>query len=265
MIDVVYPLKLKASLYNNRELEYSLMSLRKFVKKDSIRNIYIIGDVDDSDFREKFKNDKDIFLIKHPNNKEAVAHNIISIVNRACEIRSISDRFLWMNDDFIFISPIHDIENYPYYTRGSLACGAVKLNTMNNGWHHMISETAGYLIFNCKPILNFEHHCPFIIDKNDWNKLSKVWHEDCLKHSKHGFAFRSILGNWYGYKGKEAKDCKINYKSDEKDNDQNHSYMKAESFFKDLIAKNTTGVVSLSDKVDYNIWNIIKEKISFEN
>ena len=186
-MDVVYVVK---DDYDNLELKYSLRSL-KYISHD---DVWIVG------YKPIWVSD----TVKHipavdvhvDRNK-----NVIDKLKVVCD-SIVSDKFILMNDDFIFLEP-QDVYNYTIKDLDYL------YNNKNNIFKKYISRTIKYcddLKINKR---NFEVHYPMIVNKDDlWNVLQYEIHESDIP------CYRSLYGNYYNIGAEEIdEDFKV-YKYD---------------------------------------------------
>jgi hypothetical protein len=185
MIDIVIPLG--KSKINHLDLRYALRSIEKFTEAG---DIYINGE------RPKWiKGVEHIFIADDPR-KEYKERNIFLKTKQAF---LYTDRFLFMNDDHVFLEPT-DIENYPNYYKGT-CYESMQKNSSN--YRQTMNQTRKWLDMNGYPDLNYDGHCPIIFkkkrfsvrtDRLDWN-------------TPFGYGMKSIYAA--GLEGEHMSDCKI--------------------------------------------------------
>lgn len=184
-MDVVIPHN-KGSYWKCNELRYCLRSIEKnFTDLD---NIYIIGYKPWWVKNVKHINVGDIY----PNNKGAC---IINKLISTCE-RKVSDNFLFVSDDQIFLKKISSRQIEPYYLYD---LNTANLRYGNKFWMKCLRNTRDTL--NKKkylPCYNYEPHTPVRINKRlfkiimslyDWKNvfyptLSLYFNSYIIKHFK---------------------------------------------------------------------------------
>lgn len=190
MTDIVYPLG-KGSTWRNKELYYSMLSVKKFLK--GYRNIYIIG--------EHPGFDGDFIHVPFPDRGDKDL-NIYDKTYQACNIPELSDDFLFMNDDVFFCKPMHvkyipdsyiGMLNQRMYTVG---CPFYK-QVLTNTYHALKSRNL--------PIKDFDGHLPIIYNKNLFKRTTKQFNWGV----KHAYAVKSIYFNSLRIAGVQAIDLKI--------------------------------------------------------
>ncbi len=158
-IDVVYKLNDQSS-NDNLELRYSLRSLCNFTH---IRNVYIIGWQPSWVTNTTFIEMPDHFTLK---NKDA---NLINKLITACSDRNISEHFLNMSDDQIFLKEIG--VNYfmvPIYNNNILTNENFYLS--NNYFYQRLVNTVNILKEFRLPHNCYETHAPYLLNKYEYPK-----------------------------------------------------------------------------------------------
>ncbi len=196
MIDIVYVLGVR-SKFDNNEIRYSLRSIEKHLK--SFGNVYIIGQLPDF-----LKDVRHIFLDDDHWCKET---NIYNKVLRACQENSISDQFLFFNDDH-FLNRDYTASEFPFYYRGDIGTLVKKLEIKrpNNKYSRCCKRTWRVLRALNLPTKMFDVHTPIIYDK-------KKFIEVMTKYDwgyKLGFIAKSLYANSLSIEGVKEYDCKIN-------------------------------------------------------
>lgn len=198
MIDVVYILGSDSPFFDE-ELRYSMRSLHVFAG-EQIGKVILVGE------KPQWISDSVIHLpFVESGNKE---YRIASKILAACESGLISDRFLFMNDDFFFTQHF-DAANYPYYQKGPLLIG----NPVNAYQEHL-AITRNYLESIGKRTLHFDVHCPIIYEVEKFKAL-KPHIEDSKKSI--GMVVKSLYCNFHGITGPAYFDVKIHSLKDESD------------------------------------------------
>jgi len=195
MIDIVYVLG-HGSLWNNNEIRYSLRSIQKHLI--NYRNVYIVG--------EKPSFLKDVVHIQHPDETKWKETNIFKKVVRAAEESSLSDNFLFFNDDHFLVSDF-DALSFPAFHKNDLSEMINRRPVARRGGYvRVLTNCRNILIQRQLPTLNFDHHSPITYNKNNIKSLLdnydwSVWG---------GYAFKSLYANTFGIQGQWEPDCKIN-------------------------------------------------------
>lgn len=192
-MDVLYLLG-KGSLWNNRELRYSLRSLEQFAT--GVDRVFVVGE--DPGFLNK-----DLIQYHYVDDPGCVSYNHIHKVKWAIENTDISDDFLLNYDDNFFIAPV-DIRSYPYYFKGDLP----SLSGTKRQYSFSLVNTYDALTKFGKKTKNFSVHCPVIYNKEKFMALNDPFWE-LARVIEHGFAVRSLYCNMHGIEGEFKEDCKI--------------------------------------------------------
>jgi hypothetical protein len=178
-IDVVYVLG-KGSNWRNNELRFSLRSLEKNLQ--GIRKIWIVG--------EKPDFVKNVNHIPFPdeliNNADG---NIIRKVLRVCQEKTLTDKFLFINDDHIIFKPVLASDIPPYH-KGSLESFDKKFFEANF-WRGRLFRTKNILQQKGYPDLHFDCHVPIVFDKNRFPQVINEF--DFEKNT--GYTMKSLYGN----------------------------------------------------------------------
>lgn len=195
MIDIVIPLMHQGSKHDNLELRMCLRSIEKHLT--GYRNIIIIGE------RPKWLSFKNTFHLSFSDNTNSIhrARNIYHKLLEACQDLSITNNFLYFNDDHYLLEDFH-APSFPYYHRGE-----INLDQMawNNAQYKQMSQTKDYLRKECCWALNdYDVHCPMVINKgNFFNTFPICWPE-------YGYGIKSMYGNlWHKEKVIECEDLKF--------------------------------------------------------
>lgn len=177
MIDIVIPLRTELQQTANHELKYALRSIEMYM--ENVGQVFIIGScpewlnlhtVEYMPFVEK-------------NWFTQLTKNIHDKLKIACNSSSVSDIFLYMNDDHFLLNHAH-VETYPFF-HGGVEFGG-------KGQYHKttVPDTKALLKNNGypEPIYNYDVHTPILINKEAY--LSTVgtlnWKKDfgyCVKTS----------------------------------------------------------------------------------
>ena len=178
-IDIVYVLG-KGSGWRNNEIRFSLRSVDKNLK--GIRKIWIVG--------EKPEFIKNVTHIPFPdeliNNADG---NIIRKVLRVCQEKTLTDNFLFINDDHLVLKPVlaNDI---PPYHKGNME--TFKKDFFEaNFWRGRLWRTKNILQQKGYPVLHFDCHMPIVINKH---RFPEVMSEFDFENQT-GYTMKSLYGN----------------------------------------------------------------------
>jgi hypothetical protein len=178
-IDIVYILG-KGSTWRDNELRFSLRSVDKNLK--GIRKIWIIG--------EKPEFIKNIIHIPFPdeliNNADG---NIIRKVLRVCQEESLTDNFLFINDDHLILKPIMAIDIPPYH-KGNMEDFSKEFFEANF-WRGRLFRTKNILIQKGYSALHFDCHTPIVMNKKRFPEVMSNF--DFEKQT--GYTMKSLYGN----------------------------------------------------------------------
>ena len=193
-IDVVYVLG-SGSTWHNNEIRFSLRSLQ--INLRNFGKIWIIGQKPDFI--------KGVNHIPFPdelvNNADG---NIIRKVLRVCKEDSLTDDFLFINDDHLVIKPISAI-NIPPYHKGDLTKNGSAYYEVNF-WRGRLYRTKNILIKKGFPALHFDCHTPIVINKYRFPEVISLF--DYEKHI--GYTMKSLYGNVvYGTDAPELSGQKV--------------------------------------------------------
>lgn len=192
-IDLVYILG-EGSQWGDNEIRYSLRSVETNVPDAG--KIFIVGIC--PQFLDKTK-------VKHIVSDDPFNHklkNAIWKLRIACLTSQISDDFMLMNDDFIFLRKLHEA---PLYHRGYLRT-MKRTHTTHGGYYYKaINDTIELLKeFSVEKPLNYEVHFPMVLNRKKFLKAT-----DLVDFTRMGYLFRSFYGNYYHIGGQYRKDMKI--------------------------------------------------------
>jgi len=155
------------------ELFLSIKSVWNFLK--GYRHIYVVGDHVD------FPTVKVVMSLQ--NGSSRYNNSYLKIVD-ACNHPDISDDFLLMNDDFIFLKPVHVNDIPTYYLEGEIE----RLSTnLNDTRHSLFRNTVEHLKSKGKPLNHFDVHFPMVINKKKFLSMP----------SDKDYAYRSLYGNLF--------------------------------------------------------------------
>jgi len=153
-IDIVYPLG-SGSRWSNNEIRYSIRSVEKHVK--GYRNIIIVGS------KPSWLNG-----IIHVKSEDPLRHNadgnIALKVLKVCELKELSETFLFINDDHIFLRDIH-ILDIPDFYKGNLDKKPESFFT-GGLYKQRLKRTLDILKERNLPTKHFDCHTPILINKD---------------------------------------------------------------------------------------------------
>lgn len=191
-MDIIFPLGV-SSKWNDNELRYSLRSIQKHVT--GYNNVWIIGQRPDF-----LTNVHHIPFEDVSQNKEA---NICRKVLRACQESSLSDDFLFFNDDH-FILQDFVADQLPYYYKGDLISLA---NSPRRGiYYRAIRRTVRELQKRGFDTKHFDTHTPIIYNKQKFVDVMSQYDWDV----RIGLTVKSIYCNSLRIEGTKEPDRKIN-------------------------------------------------------
>lgn len=179
--DVVYVLG-AGSPWKNNELRFSIRSLVKNLK--GFRRIYIVG--------EKPSWIKNVVHIPFPDvftNGQNNDGNIIKKVLRACEIKGLSQNFLFINDDHFIIKPI-EVLNIPPYQKGDMTTFTPEYFELNF-WRLRLWRTKNILVKKGYSAYHYDCHTPIIFNKKKFVEVISQF--DYEKNQ--GYTMKSLYGN----------------------------------------------------------------------
>lgn len=192
-IDIVYPLG-SGSRWQNNEIRYSLRSVEKHLK--GVRNVYIVGQ-------------KPLWLgnlihipADDPLNYNADG-NIAMKVLKVCEIEDLSDDFLFINDDHIFLKDIQASE-IPNYYKFDLVKKSEKY--FEGGLYvQRLKRTRDILKKRKLPTLHFDCHTPIILNKKKFPEVIEYFaYRDGI-----GYTMKSLYANFLRLEGVHRPDLNI--------------------------------------------------------
>ena len=190
--DIVYILG-KGSKWGNREIRYSLRSLSKL---NSYGKVFIVGAC------PSWINEKKIIHIPAEDRHANKLKNAIEKILFACRDSRVSDDFILMNDDFLFLRKTDEINTYD---KGSLESAERDHKTQSGYYFSAIRTTRRILSdIGVKGEVDFEVHYPMVLNKAKFIKtISKI---DYLTIP---FLFRSVYGNMNKVESKYIDDPKL--------------------------------------------------------
>ncbi len=186
-IDVVYVLG-KGSNWRNNEIRFSLRALEKNLK--GIRKVWIVGE--DPGFL------KNVTIIPHPdeigpNNADG---NIIRKVLRACLEPTLTENFLFINDDHLIMRPIVAAEIPPYRKMDLTKCPDSYFQ--DNSWRGRLWRTKNVLLKKGYSTFHYDCHVPMVFNKKLFPEVVNRF--DYNKDI--GYTMKSLYGNVIHQEGK---------------------------------------------------------------
>lgn len=195
-MDVVY-LCGNGSVWNNTELKYSLRSLENHYDAEKV---FVIGVL------PYFLNQSTVNYIEAKDASRNAAINIMDKIKLACQIPELSEKFIFMNDDYFLLKPLAD--EIPFYYKQESLLTSIKINQHNEYAFHLITTVKALNDKNL-PIKNFDTHCPIIYEKS---KMLQVINSYDWQGLKHGYVMKSLYCNTLGITGEYMEDLKLSYK-----------------------------------------------------
>jgi len=190
-MDVIIPLG-KGSLWQDNELRYALRSIEKNLK--DYENIVIVG--------EKPEWVTGVHFIPQDDPYRCKERNIMEKVRTACLTATVSDLFLFSNDDIYFMEPI-SIHEVLYWHSGTIA--SYSEGKRLNGYMECMKRTNAILIERgvVEP-LYYDIHVPIPYAK-------KLFLEVMAKYEwrqKSTYTIKSLYCNTLGIRGVYMDDVK---------------------------------------------------------
>ncbi len=189
--DIVYILRTDPRFYKNDDIKYSLRSLDKNFKGKG--KVFIVGG------RPNWIN---VNTVTHIYAEDKERNKLLNAINKiliACKDKRISEDFILMNDDFLFLKETNDIKSYNIGTIEEM-----KRNHRTKGgyYYKAICDTLEILQSKNMSTISYEAHYPIVINKNNFIKTIK-------ETGKIAYLFRSFYGNRYIKESKKIKDFKV--------------------------------------------------------
>ena len=181
-IDLVYVLG-TGSNWNNNEIRFSIRSVHQYL--EGFGKIFIVGEK--PDFLEG------CIHIQHPDefSPENADGNIIRKVLRACQDPRVSEKFLFMNDDHLFLKETRVAEIPPFH-KGDMNSFPQHFYGMNP-WRKRLYLTKLALEKQGLPTLHYDCHTPVIFEKKKFiEAMSRFDYASGV-----GLTMKSLYGNIY--------------------------------------------------------------------
>jgi hypothetical protein len=188
LIDIVYPLG-TGSRHSNNELKFSLRSVEKHLT--GWNKVWIIGEF------PRWGNKQLKYIATDFKYEKAL--NILEKLKIACECAEISDDFLYMNDDHIFLENC-DAATYPNYYSNEAKDEILKNRPFVDPYVEMIKKTDSFM-FGMK---YYDIHKPIIINKK---KFLGMYDNIYFHGHKNGLLIKSMYGYFNEIEGKKTTDC----------------------------------------------------------
>lgn len=178
-MDILYILG-RGSKHDDMELRLSLRCLEKNAR--GVDRVFIVGNCPDWVQNVTHIPAEDTWTAEN---------NAFQKILKACQ-SDISKEFLLMNDDFFILKPSAlPISEYGYFVRGFL-----KYKKEDTPYNRSINKTLDVLAhFGIADPLNFDVHCPIIIQKNKFLLLNCV--AEHFKKEDTGVLCRSLYANLF--------------------------------------------------------------------
>lgn len=196
-MDVVYPLGV-GSRWEDTELRYSLRSLEKHVI--GIGNVFVIGQkpIGYNNFLKHIPFG-DLY------NMEQKDRNIFEKIRFACQESTISEKFLFHNDDHFWVSN-HKISEIPYWYDGSILRKILDRGH-NDYQKKILTSTLQALNLRNLPTKNFDVHTPILYEKKKF--LHNLKHRIYPWEIGRGYVIKSLYCNSLCIEGEPLKQNKI--------------------------------------------------------
>jgi hypothetical protein len=197
-MDLVVPLGKSKTDY--LDLRYALRSIEKFT---TIDKVFLIG--------EKPSWIQNVIHHSYPDTKGEAwkERNIAEKTGLACQIAELSDNFLFSNDDIVFLKET-DVENYPYYSKGT--CYGSMLKNKST-YRATMNHTRKVLAELGLEDFNADGHCPIIFNKEKFltSFTGKMW------DVPYGYGMKTIYCAKNGIQTEFMKDLKFHTKMTKED------------------------------------------------
>jgi hypothetical protein len=191
--DILYILGTGSKWYDN-EIRYSVRSVEKHLEEYG--RIFVCGAM------PKFF---DLRRYEYIEANDLGKHKLLNAIHKirlACLKKDLSDDFILMNDDFIFLKKAKHIPNYNI---GTLEERIKNHKTKSGYYYWAMEETLEYLKSKgVKNPLSFEVHYPMMLNKEKFLDLI-----DEVYYSQKPILFRSVYGNLAPLRSTYREDVKI--------------------------------------------------------
>jgi len=180
-VDLVYVLG-NGSKWSDNEIRFSLRSVEKYLK--GYRNIYVVG------ARPAFL--QNVIHVPAQDVFDPAVNadgNMTLKILKACAISELSDNFLFMNDDFVFIKPVVAAE-IPWMHKGDMKERPAQF-WKEQFYRHRLLRTFETLRDRMQTTLQYDYHAPMLMNKHLFAEVMAQYdYADGI-----GLTFRSIYGN----------------------------------------------------------------------
>lgn len=193
MIDIVYPLG-SGSKHNDLELRYSLRSVQQHLL--NVRNVIVIGE------RPEWLTNV-VHIKMHDEYGYNRDKNIYTKIYVACKDNSITDNFVFFNDDHFMLLDM-PADGIPYYHREDLATN-IEQRPASCRYRISLNNSYQFLRRNNYPTWHYDIHTPIIYNRRSFiENLSRVdW------DIAYGYVIKSLYANMNRIPGEFLNDCKI--------------------------------------------------------
>jgi hypothetical protein len=191
-MDVVIPYR--HSDFN--ELKYCLRGIEKYVPH--LGQVFLVGDKPDWIKAGSLQHLKcmDTPGIHY---KE---HNIMKKVFRACADHTLTEDFIFMNDDHFLLQPL---DYLPCYYQSTIK-DRYQTRTAHDHYYHSLMSTHCALIRYKKPTRYLDIHAPIVYNKHKFMEVMTAYSWE----QAYGYVVKSLYCNTLGIKGEYMVDLKIN-------------------------------------------------------
>lgn len=180
-IDLVYVLG-TGSKWKDNEIRFSLRSVEKYLK--GYRNIYVVGEC--PSFLQN------VIHIPATDEFDPAVNadgNMILKLLKACALPDLSDDFVFMNDDFVFLKPVVASE-IKWMHKGDMK------DRPDSFWkeqfyRHRLRRTYEVLRDLGETTLQYDYHAPMLMNKHSFREVMERF--DFSEGI--GLTFRSLYGN----------------------------------------------------------------------
>ena len=193
MIDIVIPYK-HSYWHPDMELKYCLRAIEKHLI--GYRDIYIVGKC--PDWIQNV-----IHIPMHDTSYSST--NIHNKIMRAIEIGSLSDEFLFMNDDHFLLDRLDVGARDVHYWHHQKLSDLLQVVT-NEPYKRQIWNTIDLLTTKQKSIKNYDIHMPVVYNKYHYKRIMK----DVDWSIEQGYCIKSLYCNEMAFWGTKHEDPLLN-------------------------------------------------------
>jgi hypothetical protein len=192
MKDLVYILG-TGSKWQDNEIRFSLRSVTKNLT--GVGNVWIIGElpcfIDETKVKHLYYPDR--------HSKDNADANMIDKLLHACQQPELSDDFIFMNDDFFILKPMH-VDEIPLLHKGDMKDKAPDYWAKTDIWTKRILNTFNTLKAADMTTMLYDLHCPMPMNKTLFPAVMEQFDYATIP----GLNFRSLYGNAV-YQGEGTK------------------------------------------------------------